>query len=122
MAQYWVVGAMYGGRDDQAPKFLRRGYWELGWEDKDAPDQAERRDLIRPGDGIAIKRMMGKGAKTIKVTTLGIVTDIDDEDGRIYVDWILKDVDRVVDSRGCFKSIHGPFKADDDWTQEVFCR
>lgn len=68
-----------------------------------------------------IKRMMGKGATTIRVTTLGIVTDVGDEDGRIYVNWIDEGLDRVVDSRGCFKSIHGPFEEGDGWTQQVFC-
>jgi len=38
MRQYWVVGATWGGRDDQAPKLIRRGHWFLGWSD----DQAAR--------------------------------------------------------------------------------
>ena len=77
MAKYWVVGAMYGGNNDQAPKFIRRGYWVLGWSDADAPDQAKRRDQISVGDRIAIKRMMGQGSTEIRVTALGVVTEVD---------------------------------------------
>ncbi len=120
MPQYWVVGAMWGGQDDQSPKFIRRGYWFLGWEDDEAPDQAHRRDQIRPGDRIAIKRMMGQGSNQIRITALGIVTEIDEEDQCVYVKWVASDLDRPVESRGCFKSIHGPFDADDPWTKEVF--
>jgi hypothetical protein len=111
---------MYGGQNDQAPKFIRRGYWVLGWRDDDAPDQAQRRDEIQPGDRIAIKRMMGQGSTQIRVTALGVVTEVDPDDKRVYVNWLADDLDRVVDSRGCFKSIHGPFDADDPWTKEVF--
>ena len=121
MPQYWVVGAMWSGHDDQAPTFIRRGYWSLGWSDKDAPDQAQRRDQIQPGDRIAIKRMMGQGASQIRIVALGIVTEVDQHDKRVYTNWVVDDLERTVDSRGCFKSIHGPFDATDPWTKEVFC-
>ncbi len=120
MPQYWVVGAT-GGHEDHAPKFLRRGYWVLGWSEADAPDQAQRRDQIRAGDRIAIKRMMGQGSTQIRITALGVVTEVDEDDKRVYVNWLAGDLDRSVDSRGCFKSIHGPFPGDDSWTREVFC-
>jgi hypothetical protein len=120
MRQYWVVGAMYGGHNDQAPKFLRRGYWVLGWKADDSPEQAERRDQIKQGDRIAIKRMMGKGASDIRITALGVVTEVDPDDKRVYVNWVADDLDRVVESRGCFASIHGPFAEDDPWVREVF--
>src|SRR5712692_8756885 len=111
---------MWGGQNDEAPKFIRRGYWFLGWSDADAPDQAQRRDQIRAGDRIAIKRMMGQASNQIRITALGIVTEVDEEDKRVYVKWVTSDLDRPVESRGCFKSIHGPFEADDPWTKEVF--
>lgn len=117
--QYWVVGASWSGREDQAPAFVRRGHWFLGYEDDEAPDQAQRRDQIRTGDRIAIKKMMGQGASRVRVTAIGIVKEVDDEKC-VYVDWILTDLDRVVDARGCFKSVHGPFEAPDPWTREVF--
>ena len=120
MPQYWVVGAMYGGSDDQAPKFIRRGYWLLGWSDTDAPDQAARRDQIKAGDRIAIKRMMGTGSSDIRITALGVVTEVDPIDKRVYVNWVADGMDRVVESKGAFKSIHGPFAESDPWVREVF--
>lgn len=120
MANYWVVGAMFGGGDDQAQIFIQRGYWRLGWEDVDQPAMAKRRDQIQKGDRIAIKRMMGRGSPNIRITTLGIVKELDSEDGRVYVDWVVEDLDRVVDGRGCFGTIHGPFVENDEWTREVF--
>jgi hypothetical protein len=120
MPQYWVVGAMYGGSDDQSPKFIRRGYWVLGWKEGDAPGQEKLRDQIAPGDRIAIKRMMGRGAKTIRITALGVVTEIDAQDKRVYVNWVVSDLDRRVSSKNCFKSIHGPYTKNDPWINDVF--
>jgi hypothetical protein len=111
---------MYGGHDDQAPKFIRRGYWQLGWADEDKPHMTRRRNQIESGDRIAIKRMMGQGSPNIRITALGVVTEVDSEDGRVYVRWVVDDLDRVVDGRGCCQSIHGPFADEDDWVKEVF--
>jgi hypothetical protein len=33
---------------------------------------------------------------------------------------VASDLGHQVESRGCFKSIHGPFSPDDKWTQRVF--
>jgi len=120
MAQFWVVGAMWDGHEDQSELFLRRGFWFLGWDDKDQPDQARRRDQIQAGDRIAIKRMLGQGSPDIEIRAIGIVKEIDSSDKRVYVDWILRDMKRIVPSKGCYKSIHGPFSPDDAWTNEVF--
>jgi hypothetical protein len=120
MTNYWVVGAMWGGRDDQSDKFIRRGYWFLGWEDKEQPAQAKRRDQMRPGDRIAIKRMLGQGSPSIGIHALGVIREIDEEDDRVYVDWFVKGLEREVPGNGCFASIHGPFTAADPWVKEVF--
>ena len=101
--------------------FLRRGYWQLGYSDGASPDQESRRDTIVEGDRIAIKRMLGQGSSDILIRSLGIVKEIDTGDGTIYVDWLVNDLDRKVVSKGCYKSIHGPFSADDDWIRMVFC-
>jgi len=34
MKQYWLVGAMFGGKHDALEMFLRRGYWYC-WEPSD---------------------------------------------------------------------------------------
>lgn len=121
MPNYWVVGAMWeGGQEDRMDSFLRRGYWELGWKEPDAPEQTSRRDQIQSGDRIAVKKMLGKGSSEIEIRALGLVREVAADDKRIYVDWILTDLSRRVSSRGCFASIHGPFPAADDWTREVF--
>ena len=117
---YWVVGAMWHGRDDQSEKFINRGYWFLGWDKTAQPAQAKLRDRIRPGDRIAIKRMLGKGSTEIEIRALGVVKEIDSEDQRVYIDWLVRDVNRKVKSRGCFASIHGPFQENDQWTKDVF--
>ena len=120
MPNYWVVGAMWGGQDDQSEAFVRRGYWFLGWSDAKQPGQAALRDQIRPGDRIAIKRMLGQGSSSIEIRALGVVREIDPEDKRVYVNWVVSGLQRQVPARGCFASIHGPFAEDDEWTQLAF--
>jgi hypothetical protein len=96
MPQYWVVGAMYGGHEDQSPRFIRHGFWTLGWTEhlieQEAPEQVRLRDQMRAGDRIAIKRMMGQGASEIKITAIGVVTEIDLQDKRVYVRWAVDDI------------------------------
>jgi hypothetical protein len=79
-----------------------------------------RRDQIQPGDRIAIKRMLGQGSSNIEIRALGIVTEIDQEDKRVYVRWAVSDLKRDVPAKGCFQSIHGPFPANDEWTCLAF--
>jgi hypothetical protein len=117
---YWVVGAMWRGQDDQLETFVRRGDWFLGYSEEEAQVQNQRRDQIRVGDRIAIKRMLGRGAADIEIRALGVVTEIDPDDHRVYVRWAISDLGRSVPSRGCFASIHGPFAAADEWTRLVF--
>ena len=50
----WFVGAMYGGRDDQMPRFIEEGIWENGYEDK----HLDSVKSIKVGDRIAIKAGM----------------------------------------------------------------
>lgn len=118
--QYWVVGANWEG-DDQAPAFFRRGYWEMGWNDTDQPVFAKRRSQIRPGDRIAVKAMRGRGADTISVRGLGRIKEVA-SDGRVYIDWLVTDLDREVPAKGCLGTIHGPFteSKDADWINQAF--
>lgn len=117
---YWVVGATWGGQVDQSDKFVRRGYWFLGWEDDEQPNQAKLRDQIKPGDRIAIKKMLGQGSVNIEIKALGEVKEIDEDDKRVYISWFVKDMHRKVPSRGAYASIHGPFTENDEWVKEVF--
>jgi hypothetical protein len=113
---YWVVGATIGGVD-QHEVFVRRGYWLMVNE---KPEETARRVQIAPGDRIAIKRMLGQGSASIEVRAIGIVTESDHADARVYVNWVASGLQRQVPARGCFATIHGPFPADDDWVRLAF--
>jgi hypothetical protein len=119
MPNYWVVGAMLGGHDDQYDIFIRRGYRFLGWSNQQQPAQAALRDQIQPGDRIAIKRMLGKGSSNIEIRAIGIVEEIDPSDKRIYIRWAASGLQREVPANGYFASIHGPIK-DDVWKKIAF--
>ena len=116
--QYWVVGASWGGREDQFEVFIREGYWRLGWDDDEQPDQAARRNQIRPGDRIAIKKISTH--PDIEIRAVGVVKKIDPTNDRVHVRWVASDLHHQVFSRGCYKSIHGPYDPDDEWTRDVF--
>jgi len=120
MPNYWVVGASWGGVDHQDETFLQKGIWMLGWEDG---NQAEKASLMKEGDRIAIKRLKGKGQKGIKILHLGIVKGVILDTNKIIctVDWVAKHLERdIKQSKGCFKSVHGPF-SHDKWVQQIFC-
>ena len=120
MPNYWVVGASWGGVKHQDKKFIEQGIWMLGWEKGSQPKKASE---IKAGDRIAIKRMKGKGKTGIKIFHLGIIKGVILETNKVIctVDWVATDLERdIAESRGCFKSIHGPFKHD-SWVEEIFC-
>lgn len=120
MSDYWVVGASWGGVDHQDQRFIEEGIWMLGWEEGNQPEKASE---MKPGDRIAIKRMKGKGQTGIRIFHLGIIRGVILDVNRVIctVDWVATNLNRdIAESRGCFKSIHGPFQHD-EWVQEVFC-
>ena len=112
---YWVVGANWGG--DVKDDFYRRGYWEMGHDDKKQPNFAKLRDDIKPKDRIAIKSMDGQGKTTITIHAIGIVKEVFQK--RVYIDWILKDINKTVPSKNYFGTIHSV--TDEDWKNNAFC-
>lgn len=79
--QYWFVGAMWGDGEDQTSRFLEKGIWQNGYEDK----FAEQVQTIKPGDRIAIKASLtrkhnlpfdnqGLSVSAMKIKALGTVT------------------------------------------------
>lgn len=116
MPNYWVVGATIGGQD-QHEVFVRRGHWFMVNE---RPEETEKRNQITTGDRIAIKRMIGHAAPDIEIRSLGVVTDNDLEEQRVYVQWVVPRLQRRVPSHGAYATIHGPFSDDDEWTRQVF--
>jgi len=127
---YWVVGATWGGSEDVLPQFIKRKYWYC-WDANQFNDpstignsiktQQERFTQIEEGDRIAVKRMLGQGSTEMAILAIGIVTDIDIHEWRVYVNWIEEIQDRRVPLKGCTASIHGPFSKDDTWVHQVFC-
>lgn len=131
--QYWVVGAMFGGVEDVLDGFIKRGYWYC-W-DKKVPNgassqgphsvkqQIERFKQMKAGDRIAVKKIHSVQNQQMEVRALGIITDIDEEEWRVYVDWKVRfeHLERIVSLHGCSASIHGPFLYDNNDIRDIFC-
>ncbi|WP_188035984.1 hypothetical protein [Pseudomonas sp. EZ-C24] len=124
MSNYWVVGAMFGGSEDQLPKFIERGYWYC-WDPekvrkREIPVKAQRLfPMIKPGDRIAVKKLQGQGASKMSVRALGEVTAVDHDEWRIYVRWLVTNINREVPVAGCMSAIQGPFK-ESEWRSSIF--
>ncbi len=115
---YWIVGATWD-KENLAETFYRRGYWEMGYKDTEKPIYASRRNKIKTGDRIAVKTRDGKAAKTICIKAIGTVKDVNN--GRVYIEWILKGLKRHVPSKNCFGTIHGPYSSENPWIWQAFC-
>ena len=76
--------------------------------------QRDKADTMKKGFStrIAIKRMKGQAQKDIKIMHVGIIQGVVIETNKVVcaVDWVATDLDRSVDSNGCFKSVHGPVR------------
>lgn len=123
--RYFVAGAMWNGKEDQYERFVKLGIWESGWDpatDEYVPIIAQ----VQEGDRIAIKKGMGPGTSETLIRAIGIVKGVDAPRGLVYVDWVLTGMRRKVHSRGCYSTIHGPYrKTDDDldlanWLSRIF--
>ena len=121
---YWVVGATYYNEGSQYERFIEGGFWMLGWGKDDQPYQYELAGKIKRGDRIAIKKMNGRAATDITIMAIGTVREVVLDNARIFctVNWCDGIKERIVESKGCFASIHGPFTMADhaDWLREVF--
>jgi len=120
---YWVVGASWEGTDLQDKRFVDQRFWMLGWEDGSQPEKASQ---IKIGDRMAIKRMKGKAQVGIRIMHIGIVQGVILDTNKVIctVDWCATNLNHdIKESKGCFKSIHGPYtiEHDGDWIREVFC-
>lgn len=123
---YWLVGASWGGVDHQDEKFVKEGYWMLGWTEEEQKPLFNRALQIQIGDRIAIKRGMGNKNPNIRILHLGIIKGVIREANKVIctVDWAIKNLEnREVESHGCYASVHGPYteKDDDGWIREIFC-
>lgn len=134
--QYFVVGARTDGANtDLSQTFISRGYWEMSEfrnpEKANSPRSPkdakaiERFNEMQVGDRIAIKRMNGMGSTKVTILAIGIITDLDEKDYRVYVNWVKPNMKKAVDSHGCFARIHGPYTINEseetrDWLNEIF--
>jgi 5-methylcytosine-specific restriction enzyme B len=90
---YWFAGSVWGGTDDQLPRFREQGVWENGYEDQFL-DLVRR---IRPGDQIAIKASFvkkrvpfdvgGKSVSVMRIKATGTVLDNAGDGRTVKVAW-----------------------------------
>jgi hypothetical protein len=116
--QYWVVGATTKGQD-MIDYFVNHGFW-FG----DKPEVQDTIEKIRPSDRIAIKRMIGRGAKEVAIHAIGVVEEVQNHKAlpikMIYVRWIHLPEDRKVPFGGFGGTIHGPYSKTEPKMQEIF--
>ena len=90
----WLVGASYGGSDDQTSRFLREGRWENGYFDRYIEDVKS----VLPGDRIAIKAAYvkwqnlpfdnrGHPVSVMGIKATGTVTENLGDGRNLKVDW-----------------------------------
>ena len=92
--QFWFVGAMWNGTEDQTERFLSEGIWQNGYDDR----YLERVASIRSGDRIAIKTSFTmkyglpfdnqkQPVSCMRIKAIGTVTEATKDGKTIKVDW-----------------------------------
>jgi hypothetical protein len=92
---YWLVGGSFGGKDDQVPRFLADGIWEINTPK--AHDAAAVRSM-KIGDRIAVKasfvqrRNLPFDNRDLRVSVMrikarGVITDNAGDGERVSVSW-----------------------------------
>lgn len=90
----WLVGAAFGGNDDQSDRFINEGVWENGYQDR----YLEEVKSICVGDRLAIKatytkkhdlpfNTRGNSVSVMAIKAVGRVTDNLGDGRRLTVDW-----------------------------------
>jgi len=119
--QYFLVGAtayeVDGVKVDCYPSFIESGIWEMYYGSGQIPKYDQRIKQIKIGDRLAIKSMAGRGSEHIYIRAIGIVKHI--HATLVVVDWKLTELNRKVESKGCYGTIHGPYLKD-NWIRKVF--
>lgn len=91
---HWFVGAIYGGTQDQLPRFLKDGIWVNGYKDK----HLDVVRSMRPGDRIAVKSSYtrkhnlpfdnrGQAVSVMAIKAVGTITENLNDGQRVRVDW-----------------------------------
>lgn len=121
--KFWLVAASWeeaGVYHDCSDDFIDKGMWRLWYGAGEVVRYDNRLAQVAVGDRIAIKAMNGRGQTDITIKAIGIVKGIDIDTRTVYVNWVVTGLNRKVESRGCYGSIHGPYKKD-NWIRRVFC-
>ena len=123
--KYFLVGATWN-RESMYDDFIKKGVWKSGWGSDD-DHYREIMEQAQVGDRIAIKKGLGQGKSDIQIRAIGIIKaiDLDEEYCTFYVDWVRTGMKRIVESKGCYRTIHGPYSRKNrehgEWVNEVFC-
>jgi hypothetical protein len=122
---YFLVGATWDG-ESMYDSFIQKGVWKSSWGSED--DQYRPiMEQAKKGDRIAIKKGLGQGSAEIQIRAIGIIKaiDLDEEYCTFYVEWVRVGMKRIVDSKGAYKTIHGPYSRTCEqygsWINQVFC-
>ena len=92
--QFWFVGAVWSGTDDQTERFLSEGIWQNGHDNKFSEHVAR----IKSGDRIAIKASFtmryrlpfdnqNKPVSCMRIKAIGTVTEATKDGRTVKVDW-----------------------------------
>ena len=92
--RFWFVGAVWGGGNDQSPRFFADGIWQNGYEKKFADDVRR----MKPGDRIAIKASFtrknnlpfdnrGKPVSCMRIKAIGTITANPGDGKTVNVVW-----------------------------------
>lgn len=117
----YVVGAMFGGVDDQLPRFIQEGIWEMGYSDGEKPKYDRVFHDIIPGDTIIVKkRIGGRGSRSIQARMVGTVKR--NTGTKLIIDW-QRPLSAVADLKECWGTLSGPFSLNDpsrsSWLHEL---
>ncbi|WP_294541574.1 AAA family ATPase [uncultured Rhodoblastus sp.] len=92
--QFWFVGAIWNGADDQTDRFLSEGIWQNGYDEKFS-DHVKR---MKPGDRIAIKASFvkkyglpfnnqEKPVSCMRIKAIGTITAATKDGKTVKVNW-----------------------------------
>jgi 5-methylcytosine-specific restriction protein B len=92
--QFWFVGALWNGSDDQTERFVRDGIWQNGYDEK----FGEHVQRMKRGDRIAIKASFvqkyglpfdnqEKPVSCMRIKAVGTITEATNDGKTVKVDW-----------------------------------
>lgn len=96
--QFWFVGALWGGNQDQTERFFEEGIWQNGYDEK----FGEHVQRMKPGDRIAIKASFvqkyglpfdnqEKPVSCMRIKAIGTITEATQDGRTVKVDWTTLD-------------------------------